>query len=123
MLRSKKKQQAGKRKPMHIRVGDEVVVLSGRDRSTTPRKVLSVLPREGKVIVEGVNMMADHQKAQGGGRASGINQQNVIEKAFPIDRSKVALIDPQSKKRTRIKMKTQPDGTRVRSALKSGETV
>ena len=123
MFRSRKQNQKVNRKPMRIRTGDEVIVISGRDRSNTPRKVLGVLPREGKVIVEGVNMMADHQKQQGGRRASAISQQNVIEKAVPIDRSKVALVDPQTKKRTRVKMKTQSDGKRVRVSATSGETI
>ena len=123
MFRSNKKQGKINRKPLRIRTGDEVIVISGRDRSNTPRKVLAVLPREGKVVVEGVNMMADYQKPQGGRRASAISQQSVIEKPFPIDRSKVSLVDPQSKKRTRVKMKTQPDGKRVRLAAKSGETI
>ena len=123
MLRSKKQQET-KRRPMRIRTGDDVIVLSGAGRSNTPRKVLGVLPSEGKVIVEGVNVMKDRQR-QGAqsGRASGINQQDVIEKPFPIHRSKVALIDPQSKKRTRVKMVTGGDGKRVRVAGKSGETI
>ncbi|HVF09569.1 MAG TPA: 50S ribosomal protein L24 [Abditibacteriaceae bacterium] len=126
MLRSLKhtKKQEGKAKPLRIRTGDEVLVVSGEGRSSTPRKVLAVLPREGKVVVEGVNIMKDREKNKGGsGRQAGINQQNFIEKPCPIAASNVMLIDPQSKKRTRIKMKTQPDGTRVRAALKSGETV
>jgi large subunit ribosomal protein L24 len=126
MLRSLKhtKKHEVKPRPLRIRTGDEVLVVSGEGRSNTPRKVLAVLPRDGKVVVEGVNIMKDREKNKGGsGRQAGINQQNFIEKPCPISASNVMLIDPQSKKRTRIKMKTQPDGTRVRAALKSGETV
>jgi large subunit ribosomal protein L24 len=122
MFRSNKKPKEVNRTPLRIRVGDQVIVISGKDRSKTPRKVLGVLAKEGKVIVEGVNMMADRQKNQRGGRAAGINEQDMIDKPFPIDRSNVALIDPQSKKRTRVKMTTQ-NGKRVRVAVKSGETI
>jgi len=126
MLRSLKhtKKQEGKPRPLRIRTGDEVIVVSGEGRSSTPRKVLAVLPRDGKVVVEGINIMKDREKSRGGAaRSSAINQQNFIEKPCPIAVSNVMLIDPQSKKRTRIKMKMQPDGTRVRAALKSGETI
>lgn len=123
MFRSKR-QQIVQRKPLNIRTGDTVLVISGEGRGNTPRKVLGVLPKQGKVIVEGVNIMKDRQKQQGGsGRASGINNQDFIEKPVPIDRSKVALIDPQTKKRTRVKIKTEADGKRVRVAGKSGETI
>lgn len=115
--------QQANRKSLHIRVGDEVVVLSGEARGRTG-KVLAVLTKDAKVIVEGVNVMKDRQKnKQRGGRQAGINEQDFIEKPFPIHRSKVALVDPQSKKRTRVKMKVQQDGTRVRVAGKSGETI
>jgi len=122
VFRANKKPKEVNRKPLRIRVGDMVLVLSGKDRSKTPRKVLGVLTGEGKVIVEGVNMMMDRQKNQRGGRAAGINEQDMIEKPFPIDRSNVALIDPQSKKPTRVKIVTQND-KRVRVSTKSGETI
>lgn len=125
MFRGGRSQFAKKvnRKSLHIRVGDEVVVLSGEARKHTG-KVLAVMTRENKVIVEGVNVMKDSLKnKQGTGRQAGINEQDFIEKPFPIHRSKVALIDPQSKKRTRVKIKVEADGKRVRVAGKSGETI
>ncbi len=126
MLRSRKDSKtAERRKSLGIRTGDDVIVLSGAgSRDKTPRKVLGVLPQEGKVIVEGVNVMKDRQKNQGGSsRQSGINQQDVIEKPFPIHRSKVALVDPKTKKQTRVKMTTQADGTKIRTSVRSGETI
>lgn len=111
------------RKPLHIRTGDDVIVISGASRSNTPRKVLSVLPRENKVLVEGVNIMKDRPKNKGAGaRPSGINSEEVVAKPFPIHRSKVMLIDPKSKTRTRVAIKVQ-DGKRVRVASKSGESL
>ncbi len=120
--RSKNNKKNQKRRSLHIRTGDEVIVISGEDRGKAPRKVLSVLPKQGKVIVEGVNMMKDHQRPRGGGRQSAIAEQKLIEKACPIDISNVALVDPKSKRPTRIRMKDQ-DGKKVRVAVKSGETV
>ena len=125
MFRSIRSKQEKRRKPLHVRVGDDVIVISGEGRGKTPRKVLAVLPQEGKVIVEGVNIMKDRQKnrQQTNTRASGINQQGIVEKAFPIDASNVALVDPTSKKPTRLRTKVQADGRRVRVAAKSGETI
>jgi large subunit ribosomal protein L24 len=120
----KKKKLTTSQKPMRIRTGDDVIIISGAGRSNTPRKVLSTLPREGKVIVEGVNVMKDRQKAgAASGRSSGINEQDVIEKPFPIDASNVMLFDPTTKKRTRVAIKKQADGKRARVAVKSGEAV
>jgi large subunit ribosomal protein L24 len=117
--KSKKKVE---RKSLNIRTGDDVIVISGEGRSATPRKVLSVVASEGKVIVEGVNVMKDSQKNRNrGGRQAGINEQDFVEKPFPIDASNVALVDPQTKKRTRVRSKVV-DGKRVRAA-KSGETI
>lgn len=122
MARNKRKQR-----PQHpmppIRTGDEVYVISGEDRGRTARKVLSVLPRQGKVVVEGVNVMKDRQKKSQQGRQSGINQQDFVEKPCPIDISNVALISSQTRKPTRIRMRTEPDGSKVRVAVKSGEVI
>lgn len=118
--------KAGKkveRRKLHIRTGDMVLVISGEDRSKTPRKVLSVLSNEGKVVVEGVNVMKDSQKQnqqQGGAQAS---TENFIEKPYPIDASNVALIDPKSGAPTRIRLQVDKDGKRQRIAVKSGEVV
>lgn len=112
------------RKPLRIRTGDDVIVISGEGKSSSPRKVLSVLPKERKVIVEGVNVMKDRQKQQRGQqRASGINEQNMVEKPFPIHASKVMLVDPKSKKPTRVRINTTAEGTRTRVASKSGEEI
>ena len=112
------------RKPLRIRTGDQVIVISGDDKGDAPRQVLAVLPKARKVIVEGVNVMKDrHQKQRSAQRASGIAEQDVIEKPFPIDASKVMLVDPTSKKRTRVRITTTGDGNRQRVAVKSGEEV
>lgn len=112
-----KKAAAPRSKPMGIRAGDQVVVLSGSAKGAEPRKVISTLPREGKVLVEGVNVMKDRQ------RKDGQNAQEVVEKPFPIHRSKVALFDPKSKKPTRIKNVVGADGKRTRVSVRSGDAI
>lgn len=119
-----KRQQESKVRKLNIRTGDMVLVISGGGRSKTPRKVLSVLPREAKVVVEGVNVMKDSNKnKQQGGRQAGINDENFVEKPFPIDASNVALVDPKSGGPTRVKLRKGADGKRQRIAVKSGQTI
>ena len=82
---------------MKIKKGDNVIVLTGKDRGKTGKVVLA-LPADGRVVVEGVNMKKRHQKTnrqtkQGGG---------IIEKAMPLHVSNVALVDPKTGKATRI---------------------
>lgn len=112
-----KRGQAPRSKPMGIRAGDEVIVLSGASKSAEPRKVISTLPREGKVVVEGVNLMKDRQ------RKAGQNAQEVVEKPFPIHRSKVALFDAKTKKPTRVKNVVDGEGKKTRVSVKSGATI
>jgi large subunit ribosomal protein L24 len=120
-----KKQEAKKQK-MNIRTGDTVLVISGEGRSKTPRKVLNVLPSEGKVVVEGVNVMKDSQKQnqqQSDANRAGINEQNFVEKPMPIYASKVALIDPKSGERTRVRLQADKAGNKQRIAVKSGQAI
>lgn len=107
---------------LHVRSGDQVFVIAGEGKSNTPRKVLSVLPREGKVIVEGVNVMKDSQPKRGQG-GDNINSQDFIEKPCPIHASNVMLVDPQSSKPTRVKVVRSNDGPSRRVAVKSGEEI
>jgi large subunit ribosomal protein L24 len=111
------------RKALDIRTGDDVIVLSGASKGTKG-KVLSVMPKQSKVIVEGVNVMKDRQRNAGGdGRASTVGQTQIVDKACAIHRSKVALIDPKTKKATRVKLTEGKDGQRTRVAVKSGESI
>lgn len=99
---------------MHIRADDIVEVISGNSRGERG-KVLKIYPKEGKVVVEGVNRVYKHmrrsQKNPQGGRLS---------KEMPIDVSNVMLIDPQTDKPTRVGVRTASDGTRERYAKRSG---
>ena len=99
-----------------IRKGDKVVVLSGKDKGRTG-EVVRALPKEGKLVVEGVNVAARHLKP------SQANPQGRIErKEAPLHASKVALVDPKSGKATRVRIEER-DGKRVRVAVKSGEVI
>ena len=99
-----------------IKKGDNVIVRSGKDKGRTGT-VLSVLPKEGKVVVAGVNVAARHRKP------TQVNPQGGIERReAPMAISKVALADPKSGKPTRVRFETK-DGKKVRVAVKSGETI
>ena len=101
---------------LKIKKGDTVVVLTGRDKGKTG-SVVRALPRENKVIVQGINVAKRHQRqtptAQGG----------IIEKEQPIHVSNVSAIDPKSSKPTRVGFKVNKDGTSTRIARRSGEAL
>jgi len=75
------------RPKLHIKRGDMVMVISGSDKGKTG-KIIASFPREGKVIIENVNMIKRHQKPRGMGRAG-----EIVEKEAPIFASKVMLFD------------------------------
>ena len=100
-----------------IRRGDEVIVIAGKDKGAKGR-VLDVLPRQNKVIVEAVNRVTRHEKlrmSRRGGQEGGIQH-----KEAAIDLSNVALIDPDDKKPVRVGIRTNDDGTKDRVAKRSG---
>ena len=98
-----------------IRKGDQVVVLSGRDKGRRGA-VLQVLG-DGRVLVESVNMAKKHTKPNPqAGRQGGI-----VEKEMPLAASKVAVWNPASKKADRVGIKTLTDGKRVRFFKSNGE--
>lgn len=99
---------------MLIRVNDNVVVLTGRDRGEKG-KVLKIDREKGRVVVEGLNRVYKHvkksQRNPQGGRLS---------KEVGIDASNVAIVDPSTGKPTRIGVRFLPDGTKERYSKKSG---
>ena len=101
---------------LKIKKGDRVVVLSGKDKGKHG-EVTKSMPREGKVIVSGVNVAARHRKP------SQTNPQGGIERReAPLHASKVALEDPKTGKPTRVRFEER-DGKKVRVAVKSGELI
>ncbi len=99
-----------------IRKGDKVVVLSGRDKGKTG-DVLRAMPKDGKVIVAGVNIATRHRKP------TQLNPQGGLERReAALHVSKVAIADPKTGQPTRVRFETR-DGKKVRVATKSGELI
>ena len=101
---------------MAIKVGDKVIVIAGSNKGKEGT-VKKVLREENRVIVEGVNLVKRHTKP------TQENAGGIISKEAPIHVSNVALIDPKSGKATRVGIKVEKDGSKVRVAKKSGEVI
>ena len=99
-----------------IKKGDKVVVLSGKDKGRTG-EVVKAMPKDGRVIVSGVNIHARHRKPTQQSPQGGIER-----KEAPLHVSKVAVADPKTGKATRVRFETR-DGKKVRVAAKSGELI
>ena len=99
-----------------IKKGDTVVVLSGKDKGQSGT-VTRVMPKEGKVVVDGVNIHARHRKPDQANPQGGIDRSPA-----PMAICKVALADPKDGKPTRVRFE-EKDGKKVRVAVKSGETI
>ena len=97
---------------MKIKKDDTVIVLTGKDKGKTG-KVLKAMPKEGRVIVEGVNVQTKHQKQTQKVAAEIKHQEG------PIDVSNVMLYDTKAKKPTRVGYKVE-DGKKVRYAKATG---
>lgn len=103
---------------MKIRKGDQVVVLTGKDKSKRGT-VTRVLREEEKVIVENINMVKRHTKGNPQqGTAGGI-----IEKEMPVDVSNIAIWNPVSNKADRIGYKNLEDGRKVRYFKSNNEVI
>ena len=102
---------------MKIRKGDQVVVLTGKDKGRQGA-VLEVLA-SGHVIVESVNVAKRHTKPN----PQASKQGGIVEKAMPLAISKVAIFNPASKKADRIGFKTLTDGKKVRFFKSNGEMI
>ena len=98
---------------IHVKTGDEVQIISGKDKGKTG-KVLQVAPAEGKVIVEGCNMVTKHVKPRQQGQPGGI-----VKAEGALYASKVMIVCPKCKKpvRTGVEMK---DGKKIRVCKKCG---
>ena len=104
-------------KNMSIRKDDTVIVLSGKDKGKKG-KVLTVMPKDGKVIVEKVNVISRHQKPRKQGEEGGI-----IKREAPIYACKVMRVCPKCNKPTRPASKVGADGKRVRVCKKCGAEI
>ena len=101
---------------VHVRKNDTVLVFSGKDKGKTG-EVLKVYWKTGKVLVQGVNIVRKHQRANRTKAESAI-----IEREAAINSSKVMLYCTKCKQPTRISNKLLEDGSKVRVCKKCGET-
>ena len=102
---------------LHIKKGDTVYVLAGDDKGETGR-VLSVDVKKGRAIVEGINKVKKSTKPSAQNPQGGI-----VEKEAPIHMSNLNVLDPKSKKPTRVGYKKDEKGKKVRISKKSGEEI
>ncbi len=101
---------------LRVKKGDDVIVLSGKDKGKKG-SILKVFPKRQRVLVQGVNMAKRHTRPSAAG-AGGI-----IEKEMPLHVSNVAHVDPKFGTPTRIGYRVLDDGRKVRFAKRSGEVI
>ena len=101
---------------LKIKKGDNVVVISGRDKGKSG-EVLRVFPSESRLVVQGVHVARRHTRQSMG------NPGGIVEKELTIHISNVAHLDPASGKPSRVGYKTLDDGRKVRIARRSGEVI
>jgi len=100
-----------------IRKGDKVVVLTGRDKGRSGT-VSMVMPKDGRAVVDGVNIVRRHTRPSAQNADGGI-----ISKPAPIQLSNLAIADPKDGKPTRVGFKVLDDGRKVRVAKRSGDLI
>ena len=100
---------------LHVKKDDTVLILSGDDKGKKG-KVLEVSPKEGKIIVEGINMVKKHVKPRRMGEAGGI-----VEAEGTMYACKAQVVCPSCKKATRVAHKVAKDGSKIRACAKCGE--
>ncbi len=101
---------------MRVKKGDNVMVISGKDKGKTGT-VLAAFPKKDRVVVEGVNIVKKHAKPSQDNPQGGI-----IDQEAAIHVSNVMVIDPKTNEPTRVGYK-EVDGKKVRVAKKSGEVL
>jgi large subunit ribosomal protein L24 len=104
------------RQRLHITAGDTVQMISGDDKGKQG-KVLRVIPKTGRVTVQGVNIVKKHQ------RPSPNTPGQIVSREAAVHHSKMMLIDPKSGEPTRIRRQKDSDGTLERIAVKSGQSI
>lgn len=102
---------------LHVKKGDTVVVISGKDKGKKG-KVVEVAPKEGKVIVEGINTVTKHVKPRRQGEQGGI-----VKAEGPLYACKVQMYCKKCDKAVRTGVKVEKDGKKIRVCKKCGETL
>jgi large subunit ribosomal protein L24 len=101
----------------HVKKGDTVIVIAGRDKGKTGR-VLEVKLEVGRVVVEGVGIVKRHTKPSQQNRVGGI-----VDKPAPIAISNVQLLEAQTGKGTRVRVGTDKNGKKTRVSTRTGKVL
>ena len=101
---------------MILKTGDKVKVIAGKDKGKEG-KIIKTLKKDNKVVVEGINMIKKHVKP------NGQNAGSIVEMEAPIHASNVMIIDPKTKKPTRVGHTTDKKGKNVRCTKKSNSVL
>jgi large subunit ribosomal protein L24 len=109
-------------KSMRIRTDDQVVVISGKDAGKTGR-VVRTEPQRHRVYVEGLNLLKRHERPRSTGDMATSQAGGIVEKEGPIHVSNVMLLDPKGNKATRVGVRRDDGGKRVRYAKSSGTAI
>ncbi|PHZ83529.1 50S ribosomal protein L24 [Paremcibacter congregatus] len=99
-----------------IKKGDEVIVLTGKDKGKKG-EIIRMIPSESRAVVKGINLVKRHT------RQTQTEEGGIKTKEAPIHVSNLALIDPKSDKATKAGYKIEKDGTKVRISRASGEVI
>ncbi len=99
-----------------IKKGDEVIILTGKDKGKKG-EIIRMIPAKSRAVVQGVNMVKRHT------RQTQTEEGGIISKEASIHVSNLALIDPKSDKATKAGYKIEKDGTKVRISKASGEAI
>lgn len=99
-----------------LKKGDNVIVLTGKDKGRSG-EIIKMMPKEGKALVQGINMVKRHQKQ------SASQEAGIVNREASIQVSNLALADPKDGKATRVGFKIMDDGRKVRVAKRSGEVI
>ena len=106
-------------KSMRVRTDDQVVLIGGKDAGKTGR-VVRTDPKRRRVYVEGLNMIKRHERPRSQGDLKNAQAGGIVEKEGPIDVSNVMLLDPKDNKPTRVGVRADKGGKRVRYAKRTG---
>ncbi len=109
-------------KSMRIKTDDQVVLISGKDAGKTGR-VVRTDPKKRRVYVEGLNMVKRHERPRSQGDLKNAQAGGIVQKEGPIDASNVMLLDPKGNKPTRVGVRRDSGGKRVRYAKSSGAEI
>jgi large subunit ribosomal protein L24 len=107
---------------LRLKKGDEVVVLTGKDKGKHG-KIIETIPDQGRVAIDGVNVMTKHQRPGRATRATPKTQTGLIHMPAPMSAAKVMLLCPKCSKPTRISTGETQDGTRTRRCQKCNELI